>query len=127
MNLDVLHDKICFRDSFKLMLDSVTLSFAECSRVLCENITLDPGFKAFHAYCKERDIPVIIVSSGMAPLIRAMLGVLIGEEDARLIEIIANDVKFTDAAGTGETWEIVFRNPESCVSRSEVCQDRINS
>lgn len=114
MNLDVLHHKICFRDSFRLMLESVTLPFAECERVLKANIPLDPGFKPFFEYCQQRDIPVIIVSSGMAPLIRAVLANLIGEENAAQISIIANHVKFTDAAGTGETWEIVFRNPDRC-------------
>lgn len=48
----------------------------------------------------------------MEPLIRAVLGRLIGEEEAQKIEIIANGVRFTDEAQKGETWEIVFRHPE---------------
>lgn len=95
------------------MLESVHTPFAECAKILADNIQLDPGFKSFHAYCKEAGIPVVIVSSGMAPIIRAVLERLIGEKEAKEIEIIANDVKFTDAAGVGETWEIVFRHPDS--------------
>lgn len=53
----------------------------------------------------------------MEPLIRAVLGKLLGEEEAKVIEIIANDVKLTDEAGVGETWEIVFRHPERRVLR----------
>lgn len=49
----------------------------------------------------------------MAPIIRAVLENLIGVDEASQIEIIANDVKYTDPAGTGETWDIVYRHPES--------------
>ncbi|KAJ2919093.1 hypothetical protein MD484_g1320, partial [Candolleomyces efflorescens] len=70
---------------------------------------LDPGFKQFYQWCKERDIPFIIVSSGMAPLIRAVLVGLIGEEDASEIEIIANDVTLSDDG----KWDIKYRHPSS--------------
>ncbi|WVO14512.1 hypothetical protein L204_102147 [Cryptococcus depauperatus] len=76
-------------------------------------IKLDPGFKEFYAWCKANGIPVVIVSSGMAPNIRAVLSTLLPESDAEEIDIIANDVKFTDAEETGKTWEIVFRHPDS--------------
>lgn len=45
--------------------------------------------------------------SGMAPLIRAVLSSLVGEEAANEIEIIANDV-IVHADGK---WEIKFRHP----------------
>lgn len=48
----------------------------------------------------------------MAPIIRAVLENLMGDEAAE-IEIIANDVKYTDPEGKGNTWEIVYRHPES--------------
>lgn len=114
---------MCFRDSFKLMLESVTLTFPECARVLKENIALDPGFKTFYLWCKSKGIPVIIVSSGMAPLIRAVLSNLIGEEAASDITIIANDVRFTDPEAKGDTWEIVFRNPDRFVCLSSCSCD----
>lgn len=49
----------------------------------------------------------------MAPIIRAVLEAHVSPEEAAEIEIIANDVRYTDPAGTGETWEIVYRHPES--------------
>lgn len=49
----------------------------------------------------------------MAPIIRACLENLVGPAEAANIEIIANDVKYTDPAGEGKTWEIVYRHPES--------------
>ena len=43
----------------------------------------------------------------MAPLIRAVLSNLIGEEDSKTIEIIANDVILNDDL----SWNIQFRHP----------------
>ncbi|TFK73412.1 hypothetical protein BDN72DRAFT_886870 [Pluteus cervinus] len=111
-NFDVLAGKMTFRDSFKEMLDSVVVNghtFEQCKDILRNNIVLDPGFKEFHAWCKANDVPVIIVSSGMAPLIRAILANLIGEESANEIEIIANDVAINDNG----TWAIQYRHPSS--------------
>jgi 2-hydroxy-3-keto-5-methylthiopentenyl-1-phosphate phosphatase len=56
---------------------------------------------------------VIIVSSGMEPIIRAVLEKLLPSEDAQSIPIIANNVRYTDAEKTGKTWEIIYRHPES--------------
>ncbi|KAJ2922289.1 hypothetical protein H1R20_g14793, partial [Candolleomyces eurysporus] len=100
---------------------------------------LDPGFKQFYQWCKDHDIPFIIVSrqvvlhqsnwrrshtisicdvtvrlllcSGMAPLIRAILSALIGEQDANEIEIIANDVTLFDDG----KWDIKYRHPSRYV------------
>ena len=50
--------------------------------------------------------------SGMAPLIRAVLSKLIGDEESAKIEIIANDVILKPEG----KWEIQFRHPSRCVS-----------
>ncbi|TCD62165.1 hypothetical protein EIP91_007271 [Steccherinum ochraceum] len=100
-----------FRDEFRLMLKSVAKnghSIAECQEILKQNISLDPGFLNFYNFCKANDIPFVIISSGMAPLIRAVLSKLIGDEEAQNIEIIAND-----AQGEGSDWEIKYRHEES--------------
>ncbi|KAJ7599585.1 HAD-like domain-containing protein [Mycena floridula] len=111
-NFDVLAGKKTFRDSFREMLDSVVAnghSFEECKDVLRKHIKLDSGFKEFYAWCKANDVPVIIVSSGMAPTIRAVLSSLVGDENAAEIDIIANDVEiYADGR-----WEIKFRHPSS--------------
>jgi 2-hydroxy-3-keto-5-methylthiopentenyl-1-phosphate phosphatase len=59
-----------------------------------------------------------LANSGMAPIIRAVLTNLISEEEASSIDIIANDVEFTDAQKEGKTWEIVYRHPERSVPAS---------
>ena len=53
-----------------------------------------------------------LLCSGMAPLIRAVLSKLIGEEEAKEIEIVSNEV---DIHPDGK-WEIKYRHPTRCVS-----------
>ncbi|KAL5498907.1 hypothetical protein ACEPAH_1425 [Sanghuangporus vaninii] len=110
-NLDILSGRVTFRDAFKEMLDSVAEkhTFEECKEILRNNIYLDPGFKDFHKFCKENDIPVVIVSSGMEPNIRAVLSKYIGEEEAATIDIVSNHVK---PLPNGK-WEIQYRHPTS--------------
>ncbi|RPD60381.1 hypothetical protein L226DRAFT_217390 [Lentinus tigrinus ALCF2SS1-7] len=111
-NLDILSGKVTFRDAFHEMLDSVSgngHSFEFCKEELKKNIKLDPGFKDFYQYCKEHDIPIVIISSGMEPIIRAVLSNLIGEEDSKDIEIVSNHV---DIHADG-TWSIKYRHPTS--------------
>lgn len=94
-----------FRDAFHTMLGSVSphKTIAECRDILVSHIRLDPGFKVFYDWCKARDIPVIILSSGMEPLIRALLEKLLGADDP--IEIVANGLREWDGG-----WEIVFHD-----------------
>ena len=49
---------------------------------------------------------MIVVSSGMEPIIRALLSTLLSPTEAAEIEIIANGVKNPDQLG----WEIVYRD-----------------
>jgi len=94
------------------MLESVSANghtFEECKEVLRKNIELDSGFKDFYGWCRANDIPVIIVSSGMAPIIRAVLSNLVGDEAAQEIDIISNDV---DVQPNGK-WSIKYRHPSS--------------
>jgi len=111
MNLEILSKKVTFRDAFKEMLDSVAVKhpFEECKEVLKNNITLDSGFRDFFKWCKAHDVPVVIVSSGMEPLIRAVLSNLIGDEDAAHIDIVSNHVKELPDG----KWEIQYRHPTS--------------
>ena len=93
------------------MLESVKTPFPECIKTLRANITLDPGFKEFYKWATKNDVPVIVLSSGMVPIIRALLEHLLGPE-ANDIEIAANGVrdrpgKTRDQEGG---WEIVFHD-----------------
>lgn len=71
-------------------MDSVTTPFPDCIRLLCDNIKLDPFFSDFYQWSRRVGVPVIVLSSGMTPIIRALLVKLVGPE-ANEIEIVSND------------------------------------
>ncbi|KAK4056876.1 hypothetical protein OIO90_002126 [Microbotryomycetes sp. JL221] len=111
LNVEILNQNVTFRDAFKEMIDSVAANktFDETREYLKNKIKLDPGFKTFFEWCKAHNVPVVIVSSGMVPIIRAILENLIGEEDAAKIDIIANEMESTPDG----RWQVKFRHPES--------------
>ena len=113
LNEEIVNERLNFRDGFRQMLSSVKRPFHEMEELVRRDVKLDPGFKDFYAFAKEKGIPVVIISSGMDPIIRSILANLIGEKDASEIDIVANNVRFTDPAGKGETWEIEYRHPEN--------------
>lgn len=112
INEEIIHERVSYRDGFRKMVESVHRPFKEMEELVRRDVTLDPGFKEFHAYAKEHDIPIIVVSSGMVPIIRSIFSNLIGEEEANKIDVVANDVKFTDPEKVGKTWELVYRHPD---------------
>ncbi|KAJ6537789.1 HAD-like domain-containing protein [Mycena capillaripes] len=111
-NLSVLEGRQTFRDAFREMLASIVdngYSLDACKEVLRQNIKLDAGFTDFTAWCTANDIPFVIVSSGMAPVIRAVLSNFVSDEVANSIDIIANDVEIEPNG----KWTIKFRHPSS--------------
>jgi len=111
-NLKVLSGEATFRDAFREMLDSVVANghtFDQCKELLKKSVTVDESFRGFYHWCKANDVPVIVVSSGMAPLIRAILSKHIGDEEAKEIEIISNDVEIKSDG----KWQIKYRHPSS--------------
>ncbi|ODQ66340.1 hypothetical protein NADFUDRAFT_73586 [Nadsonia fulvescens var. elongata DSM 6958] len=106
LNQQVLEGKWTFRDSFMDMLQSINTPLPECIAYLKQHVKLDPGFLAFYTWCKSHNIPVIIVSSGMTPIIRALLEDLVGMDAALDIQIVSNDVAIDDAG----KWKIVYRD-----------------
>lgn len=94
------------------MMHSVPLSQSQCIDHLLSNITLDPGFAKFFTYAQSVNIPIVVLSSGVAPFIRALLEKLVGKTDA--IQIVSNDlVPRKDVAkkqGDERDWEVVFHD-----------------
>lgn len=92
-------------------MDSVTRPFPQCIDYLVENIKLDPGFNDYFQWALSVNMPTVVVSSGMEPIIRAVLKNLVGKDHDK-IEIISNDVK----ARPGKTidqeggWEIEYHD-----------------
>lgn len=74
------------------MMDSVTKPFPECVDYLVQNIELDPHFKEYFHWAQEKEIPTVILSGGMRPIILAILKKLVGD-DAEKMDIICNEVE----------------------------------
>jgi 2,3-diketo-5-methylthio-1-phosphopentane phosphatase len=93
------------------MMDSVTKPYPECIQYLVDNIKLDPGFAEFFEWSLENNVPVVVLSSGMVPIIKALLTALVGPNSTKML-VIANDV----GARPGKTidqeggWQIVFHD-----------------
>ncbi|GMM53354.1 putative phosphoric monoester hydrolase [Starmerella bacillaris] len=106
LNKQVISGEKTFREIFKEMMDSIKLPFKKCVDLVLENIELDPGFNDFYTWSLENNVPVIVLSSGMEPIIRALLTKLVGES-AQSIKIVSNNVKLEDE---GNSWEIVYHD-----------------
>ncbi|MCJ1465035.1 hypothetical protein MMC07_003650 [Pseudocyphellaria aurata] len=110
-NIDVLEGRMNFRDLFKEMTESVKTPFDQCINALCKNIKLDPFFNDFYQWSRENNVPVIVLSSGMTPIIRGLLVHLIGPE-ANDIEIVSNEVVDRPGKSKNEEdgWEVEFHD-----------------
>ncbi|KAG5992206.1 hypothetical protein E4U43_003825 [Claviceps pusilla] len=109
-NKDVLFGKKHFRDSFQEMMDSITTPYNECIDILLQNIQLDPGFKEFYDWSRENNVPIVILSGGMTPIIRALLDRLLGP--GWDIQIVSNDVTPREGKSINEKdgWTIKFHD-----------------
>ncbi|KAH8916268.1 hypothetical protein BT69DRAFT_1287905 [Atractiella rhizophila] len=112
---DILSGKTTFRDGFREELASVATKYSveECRQRVVSHIKLDQGFKSFHEYCESENVPVVVVSGGMEPFIRAELANLFPEKSSS-IPVISNNIDY-GSKGTGEkgTWSIKYRHPET--------------
>lgn len=110
-NRDVLAGKKTFRESFAEMMDSVTKPFPECIDYLVENIKLDPHFNEYFQWALKNEIPTVVVSSGMTPIIKAILRNLVGP-DCDKIDIVCNEAvarpgkKFEEEGG----WQLKYHD-----------------
>ncbi|KAH8593606.1 HAD-like domain-containing protein [Bisporella sp. PMI_857] len=111
LNKGVLHGKSTFRDSFRDMLDSIPLPFDECKKILVDNIVLDPYFKEFYDWSRANNVPVVVLSGGMEPIIKELLEHLVGDGTEH-IQIVSNDVAPRDGKDINEQggWQIKFHD-----------------
>jgi 2,3-diketo-5-methylthio-1-phosphopentane phosphatase len=111
-NEDVLYGRRTFRDSFRDMLDSINTPFDQCIEILLKNITLDPGFKEFFEWARENNMPIVVLSGGMEPIIRALLAHMLGKEAADTLQIVSNDVAPREGKSINEEggWQIVYHD-----------------
>lgn len=109
---DILFGRRTFRDAFKEMLDGISLPLGKCIEALLQNITLDEGFKEFYTWTRDNNIPVVVLSGGMEPIIRALLAHLIGEDEVSTLPILSNNVAPQPGKSLDEEggWEIAYRD-----------------
>uniref|UniRef100_A0A093XT09 Pdp3-interacting factor 1 n=1 Tax=Talaromyces marneffei PM1 TaxID=1077442 RepID=A0A093XT09_TALMA len=100
-------------DAFRDMLDSVKPGFGECIQILKENMKLDPYFVEFYYWAKENNVPIVVVSSGMAPIISGLFEELLGHKpDPKHLAIVANDVESRDGKDINSPggWQIKYHD-----------------
>ncbi|KAI9713505.1 MAG: hypothetical protein M1820_000887 [Bogoriella megaspora] len=110
-NMDTLEGKTTFRESFKGMMESVTTPYDQCIDLLVKNIKLDPYFNDFFQWSLKNNVPVVVLSSGMDPIIRAILKNLVGP-DSDKIDVISNHVRAKPGKSINDEdgWELVFHD-----------------
>lgn len=102
----ILDGTASFRTGFTRMMSNVSTSLPESLEILKKNIQLDPGFKKTFEWAQAHGVPVIVVSSGMEPIIRALLADLLGAEAVENIDIVANAVDLDE----NQRMTVVFRD-----------------
>ncbi|CRG92318.1 hypothetical protein PISL3812_09375 [Talaromyces islandicus] len=113
LNRDVLSGRATFREVFRDMLESVKPGFAECIDILKSKMRLDPYFLEFYNWAKENNVPIVVVSSGMIPIIQALFEAFLGHTpDPRHLTIVANDVESRDGKDINSPggWQIKYRD-----------------
>jgi 2,3-diketo-5-methylthio-1-phosphopentane phosphatase len=98
-------------DSFRKMMDSVTKPYPECIDYLVKNIKLDPHFLEYYRWALENGIPTVVVSSGMRPIIHAILQNLVGP-DADKMDIVSNEVEARPGKSIDQEggWQIKYHD-----------------
>lgn len=104
----VLDDQIktgerSFREVSEEMWASLNVPFDNGFDILAETLDIDPGFREFHQFCTDNDIPFNVISAGLKPVLRKVLDTFLGEEDSSRIEIVAND-----ASINGSEWKPIW-------------------
>ncbi|PHH72591.1 hypothetical protein CDD83_4918 [Cordyceps sp. RAO-2017] len=109
-NRDTLEGRVHFRDSFQEMMDSIETPLGECVDLLLRNIRLDPGFRDFYDWARAANVPVVILSGGMRPIICALLDRLLGP--GWDIQVVSNDVAARPSRSVDDRggWDIRFHD-----------------
>ncbi|RDA85882.1 hypothetical protein CP532_2724 [Ophiocordyceps camponoti-leonardi (nom. inval.)] len=111
-SLDTLNGHVHFRDFYQEMMDLISAPFDECLALLLRHVRLDPGFRQFYAWARANNVPIVIISGGMQPVIRALLRNLLGP-GASDIQVISNDIRPRSPGSSinePNGWTIQFRD-----------------
>ncbi|KAJ5203347.1 hypothetical protein N7449_005426 [Penicillium cf. viridicatum] len=108
----VLDETLSFRDAFREMLESIKTPYDECIEILLKNMKLDPYFEEFYYWAKDNNVPIVILSSGMRPIISALLEKFLGHKPASHLTIISNEPVSRDGKDINSEggWQIEYRD-----------------
>lgn len=96
-----------FREVSEDMWASLNVPFEDGFVVLEKSLEIDPGFQEFHKWCIKETIPFNVISAGLKPILRRILDGALGEENAKHIDIVANDATISQ---DGSQWKPVWRH-----------------
>ncbi|KAK5122768.1 hypothetical protein LTR85_003683 [Meristemomyces frigidus] len=88
---DILNGEISSREGSKEQMESIRTPFEKCVKKALDHVKLDEHFVSFHNWATSVSMPIVILSGGLTPLIRATLSELLGG-GANSIEVVANEV-----------------------------------
>ena len=97
-----LHGKtMSLRDVLAAQASLITCSLDEADTIVAREAPFDPRFEEFVEYCERQRFPLLILSSGVAPLIRRALE----RHGLARVPFRANEVDIS-----GEGWRLRFRD-----------------
>ncbi|CCD25860.2 putative phosphoric monoester hydrolase NDAI_0G00840 [Naumovozyma dairenensis CBS 421] len=102
----VLDGSKSFRDGFTAMIDSIQTPLEECKKILETKIQLDPGFKDTFEWAQQNNVPIVVVSSGMRPIIKDLLSRLLGADSIDKIDIESNEVEVDEQ----NQWKVIYKD-----------------
>ncbi|KAI9096418.1 HAD-like domain-containing protein [Phlyctochytrium arcticum] len=110
LDQQILDGSASFRSAVATMWDSVKIPW-EDALILLKDVELDPCFVKFHQFCIEHQLPLVVLSSGLAPLVNMFLRESLSDSHARghSMQILANDVSLTSQNAENK-WQILYRD-----------------
>ncbi len=87
------------RESYQRQIALLNVPWPEARAALLEGVQIRPGFREFVTWTQARKIPFVILSSGLRPLIEALLQQA-GIQDVR---VESHDLRMTD-----NRWEVIL-------------------
>jgi 2,3-diketo-5-methylthio-1-phosphopentane phosphatase len=94
--------KLTLAEGIAAEMRSIRVSYDEAIEVMREEIQLDPGFPAFARWCREKQIPLTVLSAGFLQNIELFLP----RDEYPQIEILANTLRPNEKIG----WQCEFRD-----------------
>lgn len=92
------------------MLGSVDTPLNECIDVLLQKMKLDPHFVEFYEWAGANNVPIIVLSSGLIPIISALLEKLLGHKPGPHLHIVANEAQSRNGKDINDVggWEVKY-------------------